>query len=84
VTLATTANNSYSGAMITTLSIGKILVVLFVVAIAFFLMRSASKASDKRRSSAAPKGNPRTVELAACPRCGTFLPKGSWCTCDRK
>jgi hypothetical protein len=69
--------------MLGALSIGKILVLAIVIAIAFFLMRTLSKANAKDPPPV-PRGNPRTVELTACPRCGTFLPKGTWCTCDRK
>ena len=68
--------------MIGTLSIGKILVLFIVIGIAFFLMRTLAKANAKDPPSM-PRGSPRTVELTACPRCGTFLPKGKWCTCER-
>jgi hypothetical protein len=68
--------------MIGTLSIGKILLLALVVAVVFFVMRNRAK--SKAAATAAPRGNPRTVNLTPCPRCGTFLPKGSWCTCDRK
>ena len=67
--------------MLATLSVGKILLLAAVIAIVFFVMRTRSKA--KTTAAASPRGNPRTVELTACPRCGTFLPKGSWCTCDK-
>lgn len=68
--------------MIGTLSIGKILVLAVVIGVAFFLMRTLAKSNA--RPPAAPRGQPKTVELAPCPRCGTFLPKGQWCTCSRK
>jgi hypothetical protein len=69
--------------MIGTLSIGKILVIVLVIGIAFFLMRTLAK-SNAKQPSAVPRGGPKTVELTACPNCGTFLPRGSWCSCDKK
>ena len=68
--------------MLATLSLGKILLLAAVIGIVWFLMRHRAKSNAA--ATAAPRGSPRTVELTACPRCGTFLPKGSWCTCDRK
>ena len=67
-----------------TLSIGKILVILVVIGIAFFLIRTAGKAGARGSTNVRPRADTRSVELTACPRCGTFLPKGTWCTCDRK
>jgi hypothetical protein len=68
--------------MIGSLSFGKLLLLVIVIGVVFFVMRHRAK--TKAASTAAPRGNPKTVELSACPRCGTFLPKGSWCTCDRR
>jgi uncharacterized SAM-binding protein YcdF (DUF218 family) len=68
--------------MIGTLSLGKIILLVAVIGVVLWLMRT--RARSKAASTAVPRGNPRTVELIACPRCGTFMPKGNWCTCDRK
>ncbi len=68
--------------MIGSLSLGKLLLLVIVIGVVFYVMRH--RARTKAEASAMPRGNTRTVELTACPRCGTFLPKGSWCSCDRK
>ncbi|HWL68432.1 MAG TPA: hypothetical protein VNS22_08600 [Geminicoccus sp.] len=71
-----------SEAMIGTLSVGKLLLLVLVIGVIVLMMRSRAK--ERASSQAMPRGNPRTVELSACPRCGTFLPKGKWCDCDRR
>ena len=60
--------------MLGTLSPGKILLLVIVIAVVVQLMRNSA------RSRAAAAGKPRrAVELTACPRCGVYLPKGSFC-----
>ena len=68
--------------MIGTLTIGKLLLLVLVIGVVVMVMRSRTK--ERARAQAVPRGNPKTVELSACPRCGTFLPKGSWCNCERR
>lgn len=59
--------------MLGTLSLGKILLLVIVIAVVVQLMRNSA------RSKAAAAGKPRAVELTPCPRCGVYLPKGRFC-----
>ncbi len=70
-----------------TLSLGKILVVLLVILAAWKGLRLLSTLQKKlEQAQARPpepaRGgppDPAPTELVPCPRCGTYVPNGTWC-----
>lgn len=68
-----------------TLSFGKILVVVLAVVAAWKGVRLLTVLQRKleegqRPPPAAPgRREPEPTDLVACPRCGTFVPNGTWC-----
>ncbi len=70
-----------------TVSVGKILVVLLVILAAWKGLRLLTAMQRKleeaqRRPPVPPRGPGATAaatELVPCPRCGTYVPNGTWC-----
>lgn len=71
-----------------TLSFGKILVVLLVIVAAWKGLRMLTALQKKleqaqQRPPAPPTGRSGPVaeatDLVPCPRCGTYVPNGTWC-----
>ncbi len=70
-----------------TLSFGKILVVLLVIVAAWKGLRLLAAVqrklaqSEPRMPAAAknPSAPVETTELVRCPRCGVWVPNGTWC-----
>mgnify|MGYP000197516104 FL=1 len=71
-----------------TLSLGKILVVLLVIVAAWKGLRLLTVLQKKleqaqRQPPVPPTGRGasagETTDLVPCPRCGTWVPNGTWC-----
>lgn len=70
-----------------TLSVGKILVVLLVIVAAWKGLRLLTAMQRKleeaqRRPPVPPRESgtqTATTDLVPCPRCGTYVPNGTWC-----
>lgn len=71
-----------------TLSFGKIVVVVLAILAAWKGMRLVSALQRKLEASERPPqpsprstatAPPEPTELVACPRCGTYVPNGTWC-----
>ncbi len=69
-----------------TLSFGKILVVLLVIVAAWKGLRLLTAMQRKLEEVQRPPVPPResgaqtaTTDLVPCPRCGTYVPNGTWC-----
>jgi hypothetical protein len=67
------------------LSFGKILLIVLVIVVAWRGLRIYHQLQARladREASRAPSGGrsaPRATDLVECPRCGTFVPNGTFC-----
>jgi hypothetical protein len=66
------------------LSFGKILLIVLVIVVAWRGLRIYHQLQARlaeRDASRPPSGRPtpRATDLVECPRCGTFVPNGTFC-----
>jgi hypothetical protein len=58
--------------------------ILFTIVVAVAVWRVVGFLERKRRLKRAVRDDPRAVDVAKCPRCGTYVPSGEPCPhCDR-
>jgi hypothetical protein len=59
--------------------------ILFTIVVAVAVWRVVGFFERKRRVERSRRDQPRAVDVAKCPRCGTYVPTGEPCPhCDRR